>query len=127
MKKLILIINLISFCNYCLVAQQVTVSIPFSDKTHEYGWNISQIGDDFIITTAVPCNVFEPGTQQACCAMVRVNRNGEVIWKKLMEYKNAYLSRPGFPSPFVVRNDSFIVSGIVNKNDTTFLRLFVVH
>lgn len=127
MKKISLIFNLIIFSIYCSGAQQIAVSIPFGSETHEYGWNVSQIEDVFIITTAVPCNVFEPGTQQACCAMVRVNRKGEVIWKKLMEYKNAYFSRPGFPSPFVVRNDSFIVSGIVRRNDSLYLRLFIVH
>ncbi len=127
MKKISLIFNLIIFSIYCLGAQQIAVGIPFGNKTHEYGWNISQVGDDFIITTQLRCKLDEDVPSEGCCAMVRVNKYGEVIWKKLMEFETDYFSRPGFPSPFVVRNDSFIVSGIVRRNDSIYLRLFIVH
>lgn len=127
MKKISLIFNLIILSIYSLGAQQIAVSIPFGNKTHEYGWNISQVEDDFIITTQLRCKLDEDVPSEGCCAMVRVNKYGEVIWKKLMEFETDYFSRPGFPSPFVVRNDSFIVSGIVRRNDSLYLRLFIVH
>lgn len=110
-----------------LTSQQVAVSIPIGNKTNELGWHIDAIGDDFIITTQVRCKLDEDVPSEGCCAMLKVNRKGDVIWKKLMEFETEYFSRPGHPDCYTVRNDSFIVSGFVNRNDTMFLRLFIVH
>jgi len=110
-----------------LPSQQVAVNIPIGNKTNESGWHIDAIGDDYIITTQVRCKLDEDVPSEGCCAMMRVNRKGQVLWKKLMEFETNYFSRPGHPDCYTVRNDSFIVSGFVNRNDTMFLRLFIVH
>lgn len=83
--------------------------------------------NDYIITTAVRCKLDEDVPSEGCCAKLRVNRKGEVLWKKLMEFETGYFSRPGHPDCYSVRNDSFIVSGFVNRNDWMYLRLFIVH
>ncbi|MEI2696229.1 MAG: T9SS type A sorting domain-containing protein [Saprospiraceae bacterium] len=126
MKKIVVLIILIICFYYQAFSQQVSVTIPFGEKTGEYGWNISKVEDDFIITTQLRCKLDDDVPSEGCCAMVRINRKGEVIWKKLMEFETDFFSRPGFPSPYVVRSDSFIVSGILRKNDSIYLRLFIV-
>ncbi len=107
--------------------QQVSKSIPFGNKTQESGWNLKEIDGDFLISFSTRCKIDEDIPSEFCCAMIRVNKAGEVIWKNLMEFETNNYSRPGGVRSLLIQNDSAVVSGLVKKHDTLFLRLFIIN
>lgn len=124
MKFCLFILYFYASCGY---TQQVSKSIPFGNKTQEAGWNLKEIEGDFLISFSVRCKVDEDIPSKNCCAMIRVNKLGEVVWKNLMEFETTNYSRPGGVRSLLVQNDSAVISGFVNKHDSLFLRIFIIN
>lgn len=104
-------------------AQQVSKNIPVTDKRSDLARDIVQVGDvddEFILL--VSCNCKDTTILVYCLALLRIDQNGEVIWKHIFDGSPHFDLRPTGPT-LVLLNDTIFVANHIQKGSKKEIRL----
>ncbi|NOT36268.1 MAG: hypothetical protein HOP11_02695 [Saprospiraceae bacterium] len=107
--------------------QNVSKSIGFGNLTKEYALGCIEVDGDLLISAIVRCKLDEDVPSEFCNCMLRIRPNGEVVWKKLMEFSTDYHSQLTGHVNMHRSGDSIIVSGMSRMGEKSYTRINICH